>query len=363
MLPKKSKHMNTNSGWWLSSSDQDIRSEFTTEFLLREIRIRIFSGQEEIANQVTRIKKGGKALVFTDSSVTDLKGLDCFPDQSVILFILSDETYSLVFNLRALFNKKISIVVRNYPLGDFRTLTNYPFVICSKILRGLRFPKLWKLFPRALVSSMYMITVQSLLRVGFILWRKEYFHLPLGYDSGFAQLFAQYFKVEDSGSLIEFSLSKNNVKCFQEKQEDFFFIGQRGTFDRQLLLAEAEQLGIKLQKVHESYSFGRLSEYQKIYFEGILSARFSLAPPGNYSAHTFRYCESLLVHSYPIGERWVLSDPLYSGHLSFTWKLCGLKNHKSEKVTKHYDNFQPEIIRQLEKLNQLRLVIVECLTF
>jgi hypothetical protein len=350
--------MNTITGWWLSSSDQTKRIEFSTEFLRREIGIRIFSGQEEISSQLARVSKGSQALVFTDSSVSNFKSLDCFPNRSVILFVLSDETYSLALNIRALLNKKVSLVVRNYPLGNFRTIINYPFILYSKLLRGIHYPQLLKLFPRAFASSLYMIFSQILLRLVFILLRKECFHFPLGYDSGFAQNFAQHFKVSGSSSLIEFSLSKVNVSLFPEKQRDFFFMGQRGTFDRQLLLSEAKQLGINLEKVHESYLVGRLNEYQKMYFDGILSSRLSITPPGNYSAHTFRYCESLLVHSYPIGERWVLSDPLYLSRLTFVWQPHKMRTYK---LLKYYDNLRAEILEELEQLNQLRLGLIKLL--
>ena len=353
--------MNTITGWWLSSSDQTTRSEFSTEFLRREIGIRLFSGQEEISSQLARVSKGSQALVFTDSSVSNFKSLDCFPNRSVILFVLSDETYSLALNLRALLNKKVSLVVRNYPLGNFRAIINYPFILYSKLLRGIYYPQLLKLFPRAFASSLYMIFSQILLRLVFILLRKQCFHFPLGYDSGFAQNFAQHSKVSESSSLIEFSLSKGNVSLFPEKQRDFFFMGQRGTFDRQLLLSEAKQLGINLEKVHESYLVGRLDEYQKMYFDSILSSRLSITPPGNYSAHTFRYCESLLVHSYPIGERWVLSDPLYLSRLTFAWKPRTLRILKSYMALRHHNDIKLEIIKELEHLNQLRFALIELL--
>ncbi len=320
--------MINETGWWLPSSDQISRREFSREFLSRELGIRLFSGEAEVAHQLNRVRNGQKALVFVDSSVMDLSVLNCFPKRSIILFILSDETYNLKLNLRALINNRVFAIVRDYPLGKFNSARNIPRILFRKLIRIVKHPSLFRLYFPALVSGIYMSLVQIIIRSVSALNRKPVSNMPLGYDSGFCEQFVRFYKLGISESLLEFSVSPENHSHFSKKTTSFYFSGQRGTFDRQLMLTEARQIGIEIESVHDSYQMGRSVENQNRHFEGLRKAKFSLCPPGNFSHRTFRYCESLLLFSYPILERFTLSDPLFENKSVCNWDQVYLKANK-----------------------------------
>jgi hypothetical protein len=342
--------MINETGWWLPNSDQISRREFSREFLRREIGIRLFSGEAECVHQLNRVRNGQKALVFVDSSVTDLRSLHCFPERSIILFILSDETYNLKLNLRALVNKRVFAIVRDYPLGKFIAIRNLPRMFLGKLIRTACHPSLLKLIPRAVASAFYMSLVQILFRYMSILNRKPVLEMPLGYDSGFCEQFVGFHELGMSESLLEYSAAPENYPNLLKKANNFYFSGQRGTLDRRLMLMEARRVGIEIQSIHDSYQVGRSVESQNTYFMGLRNSRFSLCPPGNYSHRTFRFCESLLLYSYPIVERFTLSDPLSEIYMRLKWDEVFARMKTGKFQIELDESLQYEIEGEIRKL-------------
>jgi hypothetical protein len=314
--------MNSNSAWWLPSKDQETRVEFENEYIRREFGLTLFSGIEEREIQLNEAKKGRFALVFIDSSVNNLKLLKNFPKRSVILFILSDETYKLKFNILKILNPQVHMIIRDYPLGDFWSTLTVPFRSIRKILRLSRVHALLPLLPITILSGFYIAWSQIFIMLTSLVFRKSILSIPLGYDSGFCKQYAKYFHLERKQSAIEFALALDEtikLKLLNEKYLEITFVGQEGSLDRRLMIEEARRELVINLEVNSDYSQGRLTSNQVKYFVNLKSSKFTLCPPGNYSAQTFRYFEALLLYAIPITDSFVFSDPLYRDIMGIRW--------------------------------------------
>lgn len=351
--------MNFETGWWIPDTDQSVRKEFTTEFLKREIEVRIFSGKSEIENQLRRAQMGKKVLVFTDSSVQRLNNLERFPKNSVILFVLSDETYDLKLNLKALINNRVFAIVRDYPLGKLGSVSNLPRVLFSTLRRARHFPSLRGQFLEALASGLYMTCVQLLFRALSSLSGKRIFEMDLGYGSGFCERFVDFHGLQENQSLFEYAISLNSRCSTENKAQGVFFAGQRGKFNRQLFLNEIISAGLSIDRIHDSYELGGSAENRDRYFEGLRQSRFSLCPAGNYSRRTFRFYESLIAGAYPLSERFTLSDPLFESEMKINWTSDRVKVLKVIEGKENLQEIRDEIIRKIRHILDNNLKIRE----
>jgi hypothetical protein len=314
--------MNSNSAWWLPSKNQDTRLKFENEYIRREFGLTLFSGIEEKEKQLNTAKNGKYALVFVDTSVNSLKILDDFPERSVIVFIVSDETYKLVFNLRILLNPRIAMTVRDYPIGKIWNILKTPRLYIRKIRRLKNIPNLVSLSGITIVSGLYLWFSQFAMSIFSKIFRKRIYSIPLGYDSGFAILYGECFDLDSNESLLDFAMNTNPGNF--RKEIDLLFFGQKGKLDRQLLIKEAESIASDSQhqiliEKNDNYNVGRSIDNQKKYFELLVKTRYSLCPPGNYSGETFRYYESLLTFAYPLQDEFIFSDPLSKSFMNCLW--------------------------------------------
>jgi hypothetical protein len=78
-----------------------------------------------------------------------------------------------------------------------------------------------------------------------------------------------------------------------------------------------------------------------------MKSKMSLTPPGNYSGHTFRYYEGLLLGSLPIEDSFVMSDPLYRSRLENGWpnvrKIMQSSNDIESFLSGQYDLIRQEL--------------------
>jgi hypothetical protein len=172
--------MNSNSAWWLPSKNQDTRLKFENEYIRREFGLTLISGIEEREKQLISSKNGKVALIFTDTSVSNLKCLSEFPKDSIVFFLLSDETYRLISNIRLLMHPSTKMLVRDYPLGKICTLLDLPILLLPKIVRTIRKPSLYRMVPRLILSGIYMIVAQCFISLLAKIIRKRVVGIPLG---------------------------------------------------------------------------------------------------------------------------------------------------------------------------------------
>jgi hypothetical protein len=306
--------MQKNDAWWIPAEDGGHQRLYHWPYLNRELRIRLLYGGDQKTIQLNRVKSGKNALIFIDSSVKDLNFMDFFPKKSVIVFFVSDETYSARTTIRILLKSSTFKVFRDYPIGKFSRLSKYPKVLLVAISEKWKFRVPLILFFRAFPAGIIMVLKQFAMACFSNLLKKPIDWIPLGYTYGFAGAYSHHFNIEIDRSILSHSLETVHKLTSQQKKHSAFFTGQIGGFDRQVVLKKAQVSGINVGITYKQYG-GPIDpalrrEAEQRYFYGLMENSFSISPPGNYSADTFRHLESFILNSYPLLKREVLSDPI-----------------------------------------------------
>jgi hypothetical protein len=313
--------------WWIPAEDSGPEREYLWPYVNREIAIHLYYGGDQASIQLGRIDDGEKAIVFIDSSVKSYDFLDQFPTRSVVVFFVSDETYSAWATIRLLLNPSTFKVFRDYPIGNFSKLTHYPTLLIQAIREKITVKLPTEVFYRALFAGMAISVKQLLMTTFSILLRKKLDWLPLGYTRSFSEIYVESFNLGKDMSILEHSIAFNfnNVKL--KKKTKTFFSGQIGGFDRQAMISIAKLNGLSVGPLYPQFGGPLNSSLKKKaeneYFRGLLESNFSICPPGNYSAESFRYLESLTLYSYPLLKTRVLSDPIsiLNNAMSFEYYL------------------------------------------
>ena len=304
--------------WWIPAEDSGPEREYLWPYVNREIAIHLYYGGDQASIQLGRIDDGEKAIVFIDSSVKSYDFLDQFPTRSVVVFFVSDETYSAWATIRLLLKPSTFKVFRDYPIGIFSKLTQYPILLIQAIREEIAVKLPIKFFLRALVSGLGILVKQVLMATFSILTGKNVDWLPLGYTKSFSERYVQNFNLGQASSILKHSIVGNFNTIKSKKYPKTFFSGQIGGFDRQVMIHVAKLNGLSIGPLYSQFggplnlSLKKRSELE--YFLGLLESKFSICPPGNYSAESFRYLESLTLYSYPLLKTRVLSDPISNLH-------------------------------------------------
>ena len=168
---------------------------------------------------------------------------------------------------------------------------------------------------RALLAGLLISLKQVIILIAAKLTRKPVKSLPLGYTGGFAREYDRDFQLEEFDSIIDYSLANSQI-LENIKKDLVFFTGQKGKYERQLMLLEAKKMGLDIGPIH--LTFGGPTESclrEKAIYENFVGLRdntYSLVPPGNYSPESFRFMESLVLMTFPLMPKYVISNPLYS---------------------------------------------------
>ena len=309
--------------WWIPAEDSGPEREYLWPYVNRETGIRLYYGGDQASIQLSRVDDGEKAIVFIDSSVKSYKFLDQFPTRSVVVFFVSDETYSAWATIRLLLKPSTFKVFRDYPIGNFSKLTHYPTLLIQAIREEITVKLPTKVFLRAFVSGIGILVKQVLMAIFSIFTGKKLDWLPLGYTGSFSEIYAESFNLGKNVSILEHSIAVNFVSVKLKKKARTFFSGQIGGFDRQAMINLAKLNCLSVGPLFPQFGGPSNSSLKKKaeseYFLGLSGSKFSICPPGNYSAESFRYLESLILYSYPLLKTRVLSDPIstLNGAMSF----------------------------------------------
>lgn len=300
--------------WWIPAEDGGPEREYHWPYVNNEFGIRLYYGGDQKSIQLARVKNGKKAIIFVDSSVKSFDFLDLFPARSVVVFFVSDETYSAWSTIQVLIKPSTSKIFRDYPLGNFIETIHYPAILIRAIQEKFAFKVPMKPLFRAFFSGIMIVSKQYCMVSLSFLVKKRLDWLPLGYTYGFAENYKRHFKVGTNISILQHSLKMLTDQGDSTNKSNVFFSGQLGGFDRQVIIKRSQAFGLELGPIFEKFGGPQdpvaRKEAELNYFLGLLGSEFSICPPGNYSTQTFRYLESLILHSYPLLKKWVLSDPI-----------------------------------------------------
>ena len=306
--------MNKARGWWIPAEDGGPEREYLWPYINRELGIRLYYGGNQGAIQLERVKTGKKVIIFVDSSVKNFDFLDLFPARSVIVFFVSDETYSAWLTIQLLIKPSTFKIFRDYPLGNFTKIFSYPALLSRAIQEKFAYKVPIKHMFRAFFAGLIIISKQFCMASLSFFMKKPLDWLPLGYTYGFTENYNRHFKVKGQVSVLQHSLKVLMNRGNAPKKSSVFFSGQIGGFDRRVIIKKAQAFGLEVGPIFEKFGGPQdpvaRKEAALNYFIGLLGSDFSICPPGNYSAETFRYVESLILHSYPLLKKSVLSDPI-----------------------------------------------------
>jgi hypothetical protein len=309
--------MYANRGWWIPGEDGGPEREYKWPFINYELGISLYYGENQKEKQILRIKECGYAIIFVDSSVRDFGFLNNFPKSSVMIFHVSDETYSIGPTFRMLRNKSVAKLFRDYPLRKLSNIFYWPRTLFQSLIRSLRNNLKIAIFFKSMLFGLALFARQAITLLLSKFYKKEIVHLPLGYTNGFSEKYRKKFELESDTSLLDFALSSKEIEIYNKKNFHTFFSGQLGNFDRQLMIKEALNSNLKLGRVFFRFAASDNIDEQELsftqYLDGLYESRFSLCPPGNYSVETFRLFESLLLWATPVMKEFVVSEPLYKG--------------------------------------------------
>jgi hypothetical protein len=337
--------MSPEYGWWIPAEEGGPEREYLWPYLNRELGVRLFYGGNQVSCQRARIESGKYGLVVIDSSVRKFEYLKQFPPRSIIVFSASDETYSLLQTARVLKEKSVAIVMREYPVR-----TKVRLEILGQGLKLIPIAKENKLRAKLLfsiVSGMALYIKQLGMYFLAVLFRKRFINCPLGYTGKFATSYDSLSNGDPKKSIIEEAITKGSSK---EKKQTLFFAGQRGSPERQLMISQAEESSFGPFDIFDSFGGPTNSNLNyaddSYYVKGMSYSKFSLCPPGNYSAETFRFLESLVLFSYPLRPRTVLSDPSFFNDSKFNWNSFLESSHPElDKL-----DVKPWIVEELAKV-------------
>ena len=338
--------------WWIPAEDNGPEREYHWPYINKEFGIHLYYGGDQKKIQLERVKLGQRAILFVDSSVKNFDFLNQFPARSVVVFFVSDETYSLIPNLKIILKKSVDSIFRDYPIRSLRGVSGY-FKTIVKSLGPCRRDKLsYRDLFIATLAGLIILCRQAIIKGSARLFERKLKHLPLGYTGWYCTRIEREFGLSKTQDLLTWSI--NQYESGIPKRTLTFFGGQKGNFDRQVFLRQAKEQGIEANQTFNTFG-GPVEDHlrvkaQELYFNGLKEARFAPCPSGNYSAETFRYLESLLLHALPIRPRKVLSDPLFS--LATSERTISLKKTELESMTElermaqvrdQLENFKKEI--------------------
>ena len=294
-------------------------SRIKSEYLTRELGWQWIPFTESMGID---FKVGKINIVTIGQSLDELGVLDNLPRDSIWVLLYADETYEWEINHAVLNHHAVRGVIRNYPIYRANWIH-----ACGLLVRSLRN---FLVLKRELFSLRFMKGLLS----GFVMthrvrriWKYQEFSnkknvgLQLGYTNLFStsvegNLLKRGVLLSEYDSLLELShfLKKDPMKSIQ-----FCFAGQRGSIWRSLSITVCsqilEELGVKFvfklrpRFTGDSPSAHLIPNIGSDYVALLEISRFSICPPGNYSIHTFRIVESVVMGALPVSSEPCPSDP------------------------------------------------------
>lgn len=324
-----------------------MRREFGAEFVgnLDDNR---FSINEFIA-------AGIKPVIQVGTQFYEFDFLESLPNNSIIVHLFADEIYSPVINRKIIRMNSVAGIIRSYPL--------YRFSI-SKIVKSLIFTwddidsadflKDFIPVSKQFLAGLIMVKRQIAILLSENIYRKKSCLIPLGYTDHFAHSFLRKEELSNNDSTQSLIMCKIQTDTSGSKPYLFVFLGQRGQILRELAINIGKKYLNSYIKVRRAYGGvvpGEVNDLTGVEnVEAMQKSNFTIVPPGNYSAQTFRLCEAIICNSIPLTKNFIASDPLYSASKNLNITLGKAKSWKvllnqAQKLTE---------IERIELLGRLR---------
>jgi hypothetical protein len=257
-------------------------------------------------------------IVLVGNSYHEIRVLDRFPKECAWVMLYGDETFRFFLTLRVLLKPSVKGILRPFPLPE-KPLRNFLSIFSSTSAYRAK-----KKYIFALVSNIFLALIiwfrQSSLVFLSWLFRKPNLTAPIGYTNLFYEEFCARFNLKERSSVF------SKFSCIIEslRETHISFVGQRGKIWRQLITKDAIMF-FKNSRceilIRENFGGTRgsnlaSSETAREFIDIASRSLFALCPPGNYSAATFRWLESLACGAVPLEIQPHPADPGYKSVVS-----------------------------------------------
>ena len=286
------------------------------EFWAREFGAKIIEKDESFISVVRDlVSQKIRPIVQLDKDFAELETLASLPENSIIGWCHSDETFDLSFNSAIAKIESLHTILRPYHLEKFKVSNSIKSLAYS--LSNLRMSRSVNDVMRTIAWQFRGFGMQARQNKILRKYRKANKHcinIPIGYTNIFAQSLLEVTqkKTELLGSI--FYLQPNLLNQSLGKVN---FVGQSGQIVRESAIRSLEKS--KLGQVIRRSGYGAsnvidqsVATLGKEYIELLLDSQFVLCPPGNISGQSFRYFEVITLGRIPLVMNHVTSDPNFN---------------------------------------------------
>ena len=261
-----------------------------------------------------------RPVVQLDKDFTELEALATLPENSIIGWCHSDETFDLAFNSAIAEIKSLHTILRPYHLEE-STMSN-SLKSLSYTVSNLRMSRSLNDVLRTIAwqfRGFGMQTRQHKILRKYRKANKRFRNIPIGYTNVFAlSLLAVLDKnKEPIQSILDLQLNGLN-----QSQRSVNFVGQSGQIVRESAIRSLEKIDLGHVVRRSSYGASNVIDQSvaalgKEYIELLLRSQFVLCPPGNISGQTFRCFETISLGRIPLVMNHVTSDPNFTRPYSY----------------------------------------------
>lgn len=293
------------------------------EFWRREFKAKFIPKSGNYLDEMRRlIEVGIRPIVQIGQNSEEIVALEGFPKNSLIIHLYADETYRINTSFKLIKLPATYKILGSYPIPKL-TILGLFFSFASMFLDILNSRRRLNVKNLAIFWAAGIVMTSRQVQLKFLekCFRKDSVPILLGYTDIFCESYVGLIKSKFHESLDTyeslFLIEKTTLaKIIKDKEFDLCFVGQRGNIEREM--AVAQSLRIKNSQIIVRDKFGgslgfndSTSDTGNQYLKVMLSSRYSLCPPGNYSGFSFRLMESLICGTYPIMKNYPLTDPFF----------------------------------------------------
>jgi len=268
-----------------------------------------------------------RPVVQLDKDFAELEALGTLPENSIIGWCHSDETFDLAFNFAIAEIKSLYTILRPYHLEKSKVSNSIKSL--SYTFSNLQMSRNFSDILRIIAWQFRGFGMQ--IRQHKIMHRyrrasRYFINIPIGYTNVFALSLLGF--IQKDSEIFE-SILDLQLNPLNQSLSNVVFVGQSGQIVRELAIRSLEKSELGLVIRRSSYGASNVIDKSvttlgKEYIEILLDSQFVLCPPGNISGQSFRYFEVITLGRIPLVMNHVTSDPnfkcgyLYNGLLPST---------------------------------------------
>jgi hypothetical protein len=286
------------------------------EFWAREFGAKIIEKDESFISVVRDlVSQKIRPIVQLDKDFAELETLASLPENSIIGWCHSDETFDSAFNSAIAEIKSLHIILRPYHLEESKISNSVKSL--SYTFSNLHMSRSLGDVIRTIAWQFRGFGMQARQKRILHKYRKadkNFRNIPIGYTNVFALSLLEVLEknIKIMGSLLNLELNVLN-----KSQRRVNFVGQSGQIVRESAIRSLEKSDLGQVVRRSGYGASNVidlsvSTLGKEYIELLLDSQFVLCPPGNISGQSFRYFEVITLGRIPLVMNHVTSDPNFN---------------------------------------------------